>query len=111
MATVRPINVERGLVDPRAVFQEPVTLSNINWTRFSAKRTQCGNTSAALGDAVWMLRAGASGPAAHRLRPPENPATCRRSAKPTALVPIGTSRANLWPLATRSHRHGRARTG
>jgi hypothetical protein len=24
MATVRPINVERALVDPRAVFQEPV---------------------------------------------------------------------------------------
>jgi hypothetical protein len=47
-------------------------LSNINWMRFSAKRTRCGNTSAALGDAAFdMRRTGASGPAPQELRQPE----------------------------------------
>jgi hypothetical protein len=40
--------------------------------RFSAKRTRCGNTSAALGDAAFdMRRTGASGPAPQELRQPE----------------------------------------
>ena len=46
-----------------------------NWTRSSAKRMQCGNTSAALGDGAFdVRRTGASGELLRKhFRPPETP--------------------------------------